>query len=245
MNKSAHIAVIKYDNSDHRLGRHVEHDERSWNFRFLDKNIKPRLRTTHWSSKATPLNQGDVGSCTGNAVTQWLNTDFAGAVQIAKNAGKFFDEQDALDIYSKATILDNISGQYPPNDTGSTGNAACKAAVKFGYLKRYSWLFSFTSIQAAVEMTPLVTGTLWTNTMFKPVNGLVSVGSLANSNVAGGHEYLMCGIDYKAEVFEFRNSWGDTKDWPGCKPGGYFAIGFKDYRRLIDSDGDATVPKIS
>ena len=30
----------------------------------------------------------------------------------------------------------------------------------------------------------------------------------------------------------------------GCKPGGYFAIGFEDWERLLDADGDVTVPKL-
>lgn len=238
------IVVIKYDQADARLGRHVEHDSRSWQHRMLEKSAKPQKKTTHWTSKATVLNQGDVGSCTGNALAQWLNTDFAGSVQIAKNGARFFDEQDALDIYSKATALDSIPGRYTPDDTGSTGNAACKAARSFGYLSGYSWLFSFSSVQAAIEQTPLIVGTLWTNDMFNPVNGLVKIGSLADRNIAGGHEYLMTGIDYENQVFEFRNSWGDDEDWVGCKPNGYFAISFRDWVQLLEADGDVTVPKL-
>lgn len=238
------ITVIKYEPTDPRLGRHVEHDDRSYNFAYSAKMARPKRKTTRWTSKAPVLNQGEIGSCTGNALAQWLNTDFAGSVQIANNGAMFFDEQDALDIYSKATTLDSIPGRYTPDDTGSTGNAACKAARSFGYLSGYSWLFSYSSVQAAIEQTPLIVGTLWTNDMFDPVNGLVKVGSLLDRNIAGGHEYLMVGIDYENQVFEFRNSWGDQKDWPGCKPGGYFAIGFEDWERLLDADGDVTVPKL-
>lgn len=239
------IVVVQYEPTDPRLGRHVEHDNRSWQHRMLEKSAKPQKKTTHWSSKAPVLNQGDTGSCTGNATAQWLNTDFAGQIQIARNGGKFFDEQDALDIYTRATTLDNIPGSFPKQDTGSSGNAACKAAKLFGYLSGYSWLFSFSSLQAAIERSPLLVGTLWTNDMFNPKNGLVKMGSLANSNIAGGHEYLMTGIDYEAQVFEFRNSWGDQDEWPGCKPGGYFAISFRDFVQLLDADGDITVPKMA
>jgi hypothetical protein len=71
---------------------------------------------------------------------------------------------------------------------------------------------------------------------------LVKVGAVIDSNIAGGHEYLICGIDWTEEVFEFRQSWGE---WEGAKPGGYFAISFSDYVKLLNADGDVTVPKIA
>lgn len=234
------VLLGRIDQRDPRLGRHIEHDERSKQFAFMARVTKPKKVTTHWPSQAHVLDQGDIGSCTGNATAQWLNTDFATPARKAKNTNQFLDEQDALDIYAKATALDKFPGLYPPDDTGSTGNAAAKAAVKFGWIKSYGWLFSFTSVQAAIEKTPLTVGTYWTNSMFNPRNGLVAVGQLSDSNIAGGHEYLMSGINWQEEVFEFRNSWGE---WDGAKPGGYFAIPFADFRRLLDADGDVTVPR--
>ena len=71
------IEVVKYAPTDPRLGRHVEHDNRSKQFAFLGKRVKPEKKTTHWTSAAAPLDQGELGSCTGNALAQWLNTDFA------------------------------------------------------------------------------------------------------------------------------------------------------------------------
>lgn len=238
------IHIVKYEPSDSRLGRHVEHDERSKlpKHTFLEREAKPKHKTTHWTSQAPPLDQGQLGSCTGNATAQWLNTDFATGARARTSASGFLTEEDALKIYEGATRLDHFPGQYPPEDTGSTGNAAAKAAVKLGWLNSYGWLFSFTSVQAAIEKTPLSSGTLWTNSMFDPVNGLVKVGKLTDSNIAGGHQYLMSGIDWNEDVFEFRQSWGD---WPGSKPGGYFAISFNDFQSLLEADGDITVPKWS
>jgi hypothetical protein len=235
------ITTVLYEPTDPRLGRHVEHDERSRNFAFMAATARPKKINTLWTSQAPVLDQGQLGSCTGNAMAQWLNTDFATPARARKNGNLFLDEQDALDIYSKATALDKVSGIYPPMDTGSTGNAAAKAATKFGWIDSYGWLFSFQSAQAAVEKTPLLAGTLWTNNMFDdPVNGLMKVGSLADSNIAGGHEYVWPGIDWTEEVVIFRQSWGENL--PGYKPGGYFAISFVDFRRLLGADGDVTVP---
>jgi hypothetical protein len=236
----ADIKVGKFkDVSDPRLGRHIEHDARSKNFAFMSKAVQPKGITTHWRSDYPPLDQGDLGSCTGNAMAQWLNTQFGAPALISGHKGQPMDEADAVDIYVAATRRDKIGGIYPPTDTGSTGNAAAKAARDLGYIDAYGWLFSFSSVQAAIEKTPLTVGTLWTMNMYEPHNGLVTVGTLTDRNIAGGHQYLMCGIDWAAEVFEFRNSWGE---W--ARPGGYFAIGFKDFRRLLEADGDVTVPRI-
>lgn len=48
------------------------------------------------------------------------------------------------------------------DDTGSTGLAVAKAGVKLGYLDRYEHTFSFTALQATVETTPTINGTVWT-----------------------------------------------------------------------------------
>ena len=235
------INVGRYEPTDPRLGRHVEHDARSLQFEYMPRDAQPEGKTTFWASSTGPLNQGRVGSCTGNAESQWLNTDFAEGTRKLTNGDQFMTEADAVKIYSLATHLDNNPGSYPPDDTGSTGLALAKAGISLGYIDSYTHTFSFTALQAALETTPTINGTVWTKTMFKPVNGLVKVGKLAESNIAGGHEYLCCGIDFTEEVFEFRNSWGDQDAWPGCKPGGYFAISFADYERLLAEQGDVTV----
>lgn len=235
------ISIVRYDQADPRLGRHVHHDSRSLDYEFLPRRVKPKQKNTFWDSAIAPLNQGDLGSCTGNATAQWLNTNFANGVRKLTNKGKAFTEKDAVKIYSLGTTLDDQPGQYPPTDNGCDGLSVAKAGVQLGYLDKYTHTFSFSALQAALETTPVIVGTVWTNTMFKPKNGLVKVGRLVESNIDGGHEYLCCGIDFNAEILTFRNSWGDQADWPGCKPGGYFAIGFADYQKLLAEQGDVTV----
>jgi hypothetical protein len=235
------IHVVRYDPSDPRLGRHVRHDSRSLNYEFLPRDAAPQKKDTFWDSAIPPLNQGDVGSCTGNATAQWMNTNFADSVRTTTHKGQPLLEADALEIYSVGTKLDHTPGAYPPDDTGCDGVSVAKAGKKLGYLDSYKHTFSFTAFQAAIEITPTINGTVWTKTMFKPHNGLVKVGKLVDSNIAGGHEYLAAGIDWSEEVFIFRNSWGDQDAWPGCQPGGYFAIGFADYQKLLAEQGDVTV----
>lgn len=235
------ITITRYEPSDPRLGRRVHHDSRSLDYEYLPRTATPKRKNTFWNSGTGPLQQGSLGSCTGNSVAQWLNTNYANTVRHLTHSGKYMAEQDAVKIYSLGTHLDNQPGAYPPDDSGCDGLSVAKAGIKLGYLDRYTHTFSFSALQAALETTPAICGTLWTKTMFKPVNGLVKVGSLTQSNIAGGHEYLACGIDWTADVLIFRNSWGGQGAWPGCKPGGYFAVGFADYQHLLANQGDVTV----
>lgn len=235
------VTVHRFEPSDPRLGRHVHHDSRSLDYEFVARDATPARKNTFWDSAAAPLNQGRLGSCTGNATAQWLNTNFSNKVRNATHHNTYMTEGDAVAIYSLGTRLDTAPGQYPPTDTGCDGVSVAKAAEQLGYLDKYTHTFSFTALQTAIETSPTINGTIWTNTMFKPVNGLVKVGALTQSNIAGGHEYLCCGIDWTEDVFIFRNSWGDQSAWPGCKPGGYFAVGFVDYQHLLSNQGDVTV----
>lgn len=241
------IEIHRFVPTDVRLGRHVHHDSRSLNFMFLPKEAKPKKINSFWDSAAKALDQGQVGSCTGNATVQCLNAHFFDIVRKAvRRGGGYFTEADALKVYSLATTLDGDPDRYPPTDTGSDGVSVAKAAVKLGWLDKYTHTMSITSAQAAAEVTPFIQGTLWTKSMFNPVNGLVKVGKLIDSNIAGGHEYEGAGIDWKSEVMLYRNSWGDQDAWPGSKPGGYFAIGFGkshsyDFENLIENQGDVTI----
>ena len=235
------ISITHYDATDPRLGRHVHHDSRSLDHLFLPRDAKPKGKNVTWNSGTGPLNQGNVGSCTGNAFTQFLNTNFCNNVRTNQKR-EFLSEADALNFYHWATVEDSYPGTYPPKDTGSDGISVCKGGVHLSWLTNYQHLVSFSSVQAAIETTPAIQGTVWTNEMFKPKNGLVKVGTINNSTIAGGHEYLFCGIDWTEEVHIYRNSWGDVDEWEGCKPGGYFAVSFKDVQKLLDQQGDVTVP---
>jgi hypothetical protein len=226
---------------DPRLGRIQVHDSRSLKFAAARRSLRPKKKNTLWGSGAAVLNQGDLGSCTGNAAAQWLNTDFATVARQRVKPTGFLNERDAVSFYTLASQVDSIAGSYPPEDTGSSGLGVAKAIQRLGYITKYGHTFSFTSFQATVEQQPVIVGTVWTNQMSDPVKGLVTVGRINDSTIDGGHEYLVAGIDWVAGVIICRNSWGDVGQWNGCKPGGYFAITFSDFQKLLSYEGDVTV----
>jgi len=226
------FAVQSYKPQDPRLGRVVEHDERSRDYPFTLS--QPSNTTTDWPSHAPVLDQGRIGSCTGNAMAQCLDCDFFAGHGLG---GKYLTETDALTLYSIASTLDHMPGEYPPSDRGSSGIAVAKAAEKLGYITSYTHTFDWPHFQAAIETQPVIVGTLWTQQMMTPVGGLVTVGPLDDTTVMGGHEYLCRGINYQTGLITFRNSWGT-----GWGEAGEFTMTFADFEMLLANRGDVTVP---
>lgn len=212
------------------LGRLVEHDERS---KMYQAAQAPAQRSVLWGHHAPVLDQGQLGSCTGNATAQLINTD---AFSAARKAG-YLNEQDALKIYELGTQLDNQPGTYPPDDTGSSGIAVAKAGVRLGYFTGYKHAFGFSHFCAAVQLQPVIVGTTWHNGMFKPnAKGFVK----PSGAVAGGHEYLCLGISYETKTLTFLNSW--SAGWGPL--GGRFLMSFTDFTKLLADQGDVTAPVV-
>jgi len=212
------------------FGRLVDHDERSRSF---VAHTEPVKRSVLWAHRAPVLYQGDIGSCTGNAAAQLINTDYFESSRVG--FGRYLDEADALHIYSMATQMDGIpDNDYPPTDGGSSGLGVAKAGKKLGFFSGYTHTFTFDQFTAALQVQPVLVGTDWHTGMMKTSKtGIVH----PTGSTVGGHEYLAIGVDYAKKKLAFLNSWGPT--W-GVN--GRFYMSFADFGKLLDSQGDVTVP---
>jgi len=221
-NAAVHVETIP--STDARLARHVEHDERSRNY---PARTAP-LRTVHHRHYGRVLDQGSTGSCTGNALVDCLMTT------PLHKTGRVLTEGDAVKVYSLATQLDSIPGQYPPTDTGSSGLSACKAAVKLGLISGYRHAFGLDDCLAALVLSPVMIGINWYESMFTPdADGLLTV----SGKVAGGHEVALVGLDVRKRLVTVQNSWG-----PSWGKHGRAYLSFDDLGRLLAEQGDVTVP---
>ena len=73
-------------------------------------------------------------------------------------------------------------------------------------------------------------GTNWYVGMFYPdKNGLIKI----SGGLAGGHAYVINGVDTKKQLFRIKNSWG--RSW-GISGTAY--ISFANMQRLIAEDGE-------
>lgn len=210
------------------LGRLVNHDPRSRAFpaRGLSTWFRPKqVRWRHWGPA---LDQGQVGSCTAEALVQWLNTT------PGHQRGTVLHRQPlALELYAAETVLQG-GPVYPPADPGGSGLAVCQAAVQAGLITNYTHAFGLDHARAAVALGPLLVGTNWHEAMFTPsVDGFLE----AKGPVVGGHEYLCTGYDPRWKVWRFLNSWG-----PGWAKRGTFYLTEDTFSSLLAAEGDVTVP---
>jgi hypothetical protein len=211
-----------------RLGRHIEHDERSRAYAVTTRRKKPISR--RWARRSPVLDQGQVGSCVGNTFAGWLATDTA-----LRQGTTTVDESLAVEVYGRATALDRIPGTYPPDDTGSTGLAGAKAMVALGLAKGpYHHAFSVADALLALSYVgPLCVGIEWREGLDTPDPSGMCTFSGA---VRGGHEQLWDELDVEHGVVWFTNSWSDT--WGVA---GRACLSIADFGRALAAQGDVVV----
>jgi len=218
------------------LGRTVWHDEASrqhpatWH----------RLRSVEWplAEGAQVLDQGRLGSCTANALCQALNTEHGLAQRQLRGQGSILAELDARGIYSDATKVDPYPGEWPPEDTGSSGLAVCKVARQRGLIRRYRHAFSLAGALRALAGAPVIIGIGWRESMFTPQprpGG--DVWLQVAGPVVGGHEVCLDALDVEGRRVRVLNSWSDL--WGD---GGRAWLSWDDLSTLLQDQGDCTVP---
>lgn len=240
------------------LGRRVQHDPRSVAFALP---VLPRraIKSVDWTRRVPVFDQGSLGSCTGNAAAGWLATDNAkrkgksvvtmvvGTDIVSREpsfpSGKYnltssypVDEDLAVKIYSLGTKLDEFTGEYPPDDTGSSGLGVSKALKSLGLCSSYSHAFSLDALKAALQTGPVMWGTVWYNSMFDPDSSAYLVVNV-DSGVAGGHELCVTGYDVDHDDFSVANSWGT-----GWGNNGFCYVKSADMAYLLGQGGDITQP---
>lgn len=218
-----------------RLGRHVEHDERSRAYA-VEEMTAPAIHEVHHRSHGAVLDQGNLGSCTGNAMAGAINTD-----PVHRLGESLLTEANAVSIYEAATVIDGIDGVYPPTDTGSSGLAVAKVAKSRGEIAGYSHAFSILGAVSALMKVPVITGVPWYEGFDHPdpTTGMVEIAG----QIRGGHEFRVIGFvpassgDLLDGVAIAVNSWG--RDW-GIN--GRFRFTARTWAELLAEDGDVTVP---
>jgi hypothetical protein len=212
-----------------RLGRHVEHDERSKDY---PARRAREVKSVRWKRHCPAYDQGNLGSCTGNAM--------AGALMTGPlwNGSDHLTEQDAVHLYRQATFLDRLPGFYPPHDTGSSGLAVAKAAKLERYITSYTHAFGLQHLLEALTLAPGILGIDWYPSFHHPLRtGECAIAK--GERPSGGHQVQMFALDARAERVWCYNSWGPT--W-GPKGDGTFWFGFATLERLLKHRGDAVFP---
>jgi len=205
------------------LGRHYIPDIRDRNYLIKDKlNIKPTSITIrYWEDNEWWGDQGNTPMCVGYAWAHWIEDGpitHGGVPPIVPPQL----------IYSEAQKVDEWPGE---NYDGTSVRGAAKYLQKSGKIKSYLWAYDLnTLVNTVLNVSPVVVGTYWYLRMFYPdKNGLIKIGG----PIAGGHAYVINGVDTTKKLFRIKNSWG--RQWG---QGGHAYISFSDMERLIKLDGE-------
>lgn len=241
---------------DYGLGRHVNQDPRSR--RYVYRAAPASYGSVFHVRHIAVFDQGELGSCTGNAGLGILATgpywEALTSTQQATGPGHGYtwDETGAVALYSDATEADGFPGDYPPDDTGSDGLTVAKLLTGDGIIPGYRHTFDLAGALAALQDFPLLVGTIWTDGMFDPdTRGRIA----PTGRVAGGHEWIVdefvpasrvpVGVPatVPAAVLSQRydhiggtTSWGDSFGIAGR-----FYMRTDDFGRLLAQDGDVIV----
>lgn len=230
------VRIKRYEPSDPRLGRHVRHDSRSLQFKAEAAPLSS-LKSVRHQRHIPILDQGQLGSCTGNAGIGVLGSSVfynigTGKLRLSPTDSTV-DEQIAVGVYSAATQLDSYTGTYPPTDTGSDGLSVAKVLLQRGYIAGYQHATSLESALTALSQKPVMVGTVWKSGMFIPrTDGKLMV----SGSVEGGHEYVLDELDVENKRVWMANSWTDK--W-GIHGRAYLT--WDELGELLDQDGDCTV----
>lgn len=223
-----HIHIPENRIPGKRLGRHIEHDDRS--FAYGVSHLVTRVKSVTWERHCPPFNQGDLGKCTVEAG--------AGACMTGPlyKEGRSFSDEDTTNLYSVATHLDRIPGFYPPDDTGSSGLAAARALQKAGLITSYAHAFGVEQALRALSVGPVIIGISWYSGFDSPSE--TSGNLIISGGVRGGHEVVLDMLDIENGYVGGTNSWGE--DWGNL---GKFVMTIRTFKRLLKEGGDVTVLK--
>lgn len=205
------------------LGRVYVPDARDKNH--LISTVFPKQVTSitskYWDDNMWWGNQGNTPQCVGYAWAHW----------IADGPITHSGVQPPINpttIYREAQKVDEWVGE---NYDGTSVRGAAKYLKNSGKISSYLWAFDVnTLINTVLNVGPVVVGTNWYNGMFYPDStGLIRI----TGRLAGGHAYVINGVDTRTQRFRIKNSWG--KSWGQS---GHAYISYTDMTRLIRENGE-------
>lgn len=211
-------------NKNFGLGRFVSPDDRDKKFLIkplLQAAEKPKKTSRYWNANGWWGDQGSNPHCVGFSWTHWVED---GPVTHKGNAPIVHPGQ----LYREAQKVDEWRGE---NYDGTSVRAGAKVLQSKGLIDSYYWAWDVETLANSIlTLGPSVVGTNWYYDMFFPdEKGIVKVGGA----IAGGHAYLINGVNIKTKMFRIKNSWG--KEWG---KGGHAYISFDDMAKLIREQGE-------
>lgn len=208
------------------LGRRLAVDERDKSYMLSALPIPDVGKAKrYWWPHGQWGDQGNFPRCVAFAWLHW--TEDGPKTHKPFKAGSGF-KFDPIQIYDECQKVD----EWPGEDYGGTSvRAGAKVLQARGVIISYHWSFTLEdTINALLNQGPVVMGSNWYESMFNPdSDGFINV----SGGIAGGHAYVLDGVDMAKEFVRIKNSWG--RAWGKS---GFAYIRFADLERLILEQGE-------
>ena len=207
------------------------------------KGSAPEREYRYWWDSAWWGDQGYLPHCVAFSWVHWLedgpithfykNRDFDPSYLNESRHEKHQPLFNPASIYNEAQKIDEWVGE---DYDGTSVRAGAKILRQLGVVSEFRWASTLDEVvQTVLHLGPMVVGTWWYSDMFYPdKNGLIK----ATGHKAGGHAYVITGVNVKKQRFRIKNSWGRCFD---DQTEILTESGWKLFRNLCVSDKVATL----
>jgi hypothetical protein len=196
-----------------RLGRRYAVDDRDKNY-LAKRPRKPRglplgaVTYRNWNDTTWRGDQGNTAQCVAYS-----------AVHRIENSPKTYTAAGPVvapaTVYNAARAID----EWPGTDyEGTSVRAGAKVMLAKGFIKEYRWVPDMATFIDLVHYTgPVIVGSIWWWSMFTPRWVKDAQGTYRWTLVidesdgdAGGHAWLVNGVNRVSKTFRMLNSWGSS-----------------------------------
>ena len=216
------------------FGRVEKPDPRDKDFpisKILSEDNVPDITEKYWWANGWWGNQGKTTQCVAYSWVHWIEDGPVIQDSIENRPKPIYEPKNLYDLCQEN---DRWEGEAY---NGTSVRAGAKILKHVGVISEYRWAEDINDVINTLKaLGPMVVGTRWYSEMTHP-NPKTSIIN-PRGKPAGGHAYILNGIDTELGLIRIKNSWG--RQW-GRE--GHAFISIDNFAGLLKNGGEACIAK--